>query len=631
MWVFNFLQNLGRYVFGTGNRFAAGHKMGLNGPIALDHDTKITAICFADDPELGEIRSEFGKARFVQIVGITDDEYRLIQEWSTHGLVDALREKLPMLVTDLGRSSILDDPTTAARIERRVAAEGSSEDLTFAGELSIETDNGRLRLELGALYAACLPRAMRGRIRHGRPYELRGREVTLQLQPGKQAGYRYVKDKLVLTLTQELANELEAALRTNVVGSYRFTPWLEIVVTRSFIRDQQGKAIDVRGIADPDEAKRLISEENERLRQESDEDDDEDDDDDDDDDADEVDADDSDDSDDDSDDDADDDEDEVDDDADDDEDEVDDEDDEDDEDEDGEYDDDDDDDDEPPDPARVRAALGMTERALRLAPNDSDVQFTHAMLLLDGERAGVVGNGDLLGWLPKFAAPIRISVAVRMGSAGHAQFAEAVDAALAEALPDRILSSRSVGASGGASIASFGNVAHELFGELAEAILQHAPDKMAKLVPLLPDDASLLGDLAWKASQASHVAVAGTLYERVLALPIPDDTDTRRNYLRTINNACVRAHAAKAYDAAVRLADRVQSVAHENPYIFHSAACAYAAVGNYAKAFEQVKLAIHHEYDHLGKVENDTDLGQLLEWPEFRALFRDWHARQERN
>ena len=101
-WALNFLQNLGRYVFGTGNRFAAGHKMGLNGPIALEHDTQITAICFADDPELGEFSSEFGAARFVQVVGITDDEYRLIQEWSTAGLVEILREQLPYLVTDLG-------------------------------------------------------------------------------------------------------------------------------------------------------------------------------------------------------------------------------------------------------------------------------------------------------------------------------------------------------------------------------------------------------------------------------------------------------------------------------------------------------------------------------------------------
>ncbi|HLL21674.1 MAG TPA: suppressor of fused domain protein, partial [Kofleriaceae bacterium] len=170
MWALNFLQNLGRYVFGTGNSFAAGHKMGLNGTIALDHDTKITAICFADDPELGELTSENGAARFIQVVGITDDEYRLVQEWSTTGLLDILQKRLPHLVTDLSRDSVLSDAATAAEVEQRVAQEGSSEDLTFAGELAMTVDDGHVRIELGALYAAALPRAMRGRIRHGRPY-----------------------------------------------------------------------------------------------------------------------------------------------------------------------------------------------------------------------------------------------------------------------------------------------------------------------------------------------------------------------------------------------------------------------------------------------------------------------------
>lgn len=72
-------------------------------------------------------------------------------------------------------------------------------------------------------------------------------------------------------------------------------------------------------------------------------------------------------------------------------------------------------------------------------------------------------------------------------------------------------------------------------------------------------------------------------------------------------------------------------MAHENPYIYHSAACAYAAIGDYAKALDQVRLAIEHEYDHVEKVEVDDDLGPLREWPEFKAMFRDWHARQEGN
>ncbi|HWU90385.1 MAG TPA: suppressor of fused domain protein [Kofleriaceae bacterium] len=577
-WTLNFLQNLGRYVFGTGNRFAIGHKMGLNGPIALEHDTKVTAICFAEDPELGELSSELGNARFLQVVGITDDEYKLIQEWSTTGLVELLSRRLPFLVTDLARASVLDDPETAAEVARRVAEEGSSEDLSYAGELRIDTEGGLLTIELGALYVGSLPRAMRGRIRHGRGYELRGRNATLKLESSDAAGYRHGEHALVLEVTRELADEIEAQLRPGLAGTYRFGPWLQIVVTPSLIRNQGGQAIDVRGVADPEEARRLIEEENARLAAKADDDDDDDGDDDDDDD-----------------------------------------------------DDDDGDDDAPPDAARVGAALAMTTRALRLVPDDTDVQFTHAMLLLDADRAGMDGQvAELLEALPRFAPSVRLQVVVRMGERHHPRFGDAVDLALGEALPEKILASSSTPA-GGAVVMSFGDVAHELFGELGEAILAQAPAKMARLVPLLPDEVGLISELAWKSIQAAQRDSAVALYDRVLALPIPAGGQERENYLRAMNNACIQAHAAKAYEAAVRIAERAQPVAHENPYIYHSAACAYAAVGDHARAFEQVKLAVQHEYEHLSKVEVDTDLGPLLEWPEFKELFRDWHARQEGN
>jgi len=558
-WTLNFLQNLARYVFSTGNRFAPGHKMGLNGPIALDNDTRITAICFAEDPELTDIESELGKARFVQIVGITDEEYRLIQEWSTPGLVEILRKRLPYLVTDLLRPSVLDDPGTAREVETRVTAEGSSEDLTFAGEMKLDSDDGHVRIELGALYAAVLPRAMRGRLRHGRPYELRGRSAVLQLRPASQIGYHLDDGELVLEITQELAREIEVQLRAALAGTYRFESWpaLEIIVTPSFIRAQDGSASEVRGIADADEAARMVAAENTRL--------------------------------------------------------------------DGQGDDDDSNDvageaggdDRPvPDPARVFAAVAMTERALLLAPDDSDIQFTHAMLLLDGERAGLAGKAaELLAWLPRFGAPVRINVAVRLGKRGHALFGEVVDLALGASL----------------SASAFDDVPHELFSELGDAILQHAPTKLARLVPRLPDDVNFLSALAWKSIQAEQRDAALSLYDRLLALTIPDEGDERTNYLRAMNNACVQAHSAKAFDAAVRIADRAQPVAHENPYIFHSAACAYVAIGDLSRALAQVKLAIEHEYDHVGKIEVDADLGPLLESPEFKTLFRDWHARQEGN
>ncbi len=282
----------------------------------------------------------------------------------------------------------------------------------------------------------------------------------------------------------------------------------------------------------------------------------------------------------------------------------------------------------PPSARQIGAAIAMTERALRLAPDDTDVQFTHAMLLIDGDRAGLAGKdaSTLLSALQQFAPSVRISIASKLGSTGHARFRDAVDLALADAFPTRVLASRTSG-----SVASFGDVASEMFAELGEVILEHAPDRMTRLVAKLPDDVELLCELAYKAIEAGQRDAAIALYDRMLALSIPDELEERQVYLRALNNACVQAHAGKVFDAAVRIANRAQPVAHENPYIYHAAACAYAATGDLARAFDQVKLAIDHDYDHVAKIESDRDLGALLEWPEFRSLFRDWHARQEGN
>ena len=44
-----------------------------------------------------------------------------------------------------------------------------------------------------------------------------------------------------------------------------------------------------------------------------------------------------------------------------------------------------------------------------------------------------------------------------------------------------------------------------------------------------------------------------------------------------------------------------------------------------------MKLAIEHNAEHVADMEVDSHLGPLLDWPEFKALFRDWHARREGN
>lgn len=262
-WVMHFLQNLGRYVFRTGNAFAPGHKMGLNGPIALGERTAITAICFAPDPELGAFHSSNGQAEFLQIVGITDDEYRLIQDWCTDGFLELLAMRSPMLITELWRASLLDRPGVAELLQERIEREGSSETSSFAGDLSYDSDGSRVVLSLGALYAPAIRRAMLGRIRHRRSYQLLGKTQAVIFEPG-EAAWSISDGNLVLGVPPGAAKGLAAQVGLRA-GRYDLSiPGVTLVVAPTYIRDQSGRVIDVKGV-DADEIEELAAAENTRL------------------------------------------------------------------------------------------------------------------------------------------------------------------------------------------------------------------------------------------------------------------------------------------------------------------------------------------------------------------------------
>lgn len=58
IWPVNFLQNIARYVFESGNGFDDYHYMSANGPIRSETDTKITAFAFYVDPEMSSWQTD---------------------------------------------------------------------------------------------------------------------------------------------------------------------------------------------------------------------------------------------------------------------------------------------------------------------------------------------------------------------------------------------------------------------------------------------------------------------------------------------------------------------------------------------------------------------------------------------
>ncbi len=165
----------------------------------------------------------------------------------------------------------------------------------------------------------------------------------------------------------------------------------------------------------------------------------------------------------------------------------------------------------------------------------------------------------------------------------------------------------------------------QLAAQLLSVTAHHAPARLADALAATPPVVDIIEDLATLAHELGRTDAALAVYRRLLAMPVPAEGEERGVYQRCANNACVIAHALGNIDEAVRIADAAQPWAAENPHIFHSAACAYAATGDLDRAFAQVERAVEHNYERLDAVEKDTDLGDLLQQPRFTQLFARWH------
>jgi len=106
-WAMALMQNLAKYVFESKQYFDEFHFIPANGPIRLNTVTEITALAFVLDPELGKVKTANGDVMFLQMVGLTTAEYELLVQnpktTETEQLIEKLKEKNPLLITDLER------------------------------------------------------------------------------------------------------------------------------------------------------------------------------------------------------------------------------------------------------------------------------------------------------------------------------------------------------------------------------------------------------------------------------------------------------------------------------------------------------------------------------------------------
>jgi suppressor of fused-like protein len=219
MWAANLLQNLARYVFSSGNWFEAGHHMNANGPIRLEHPTAMTALAFVEDPELGTIGTPHGRLRFLQVVGLTSDEYDAVRQWDVHGVLKLLTERIPLLITDLDRPSITDDPEARALIDTGRERDGSSSGLFMIAGFGWTVDGtGAVLLRFKEFNAGLVAQAVRDRLGHGRDLLLDGDGHTRVLlrSTSAYAVRRLDGNALELDLPAEAVDALPGLLTAGV-------------------------------------------------------------------------------------------------------------------------------------------------------------------------------------------------------------------------------------------------------------------------------------------------------------------------------------------------------------------------------------------------------------------------------
>jgi suppressor of fused-like protein len=239
-WPISFMNNLGRYVFQTGNVFAPGHHSPINGPIG-PMETAIRALVFVADPELGEIDTPHGRLTFLQIVGITEDELLAVQSWNTKAFTGLLAGRDRLLRTDTGRGSHLADPDFAAAVAQGRAIEGSSTGMTFVGQLAFAS-GPPVRITVGALAVDAIQQVLPGRIGFDRPYTLVSRELQVVFEPAERVRVAGDADgDVVVSLPAAAASALARALKPKR-GSYAVPelPGVVIEVVPTPVKDPDG-------------------------------------------------------------------------------------------------------------------------------------------------------------------------------------------------------------------------------------------------------------------------------------------------------------------------------------------------------------------------------------------------------
>lgn len=245
VWPVNLLQNLARYVFSSGNVFGEGHHMNANGPIALETDTKLTALGFWKDPILKEMDTPNGHMTFLQVVGLTEDEMDAMMCWNGRKFLSALERIYPMCITDLSRNSALENQDLVKQWREGMEKDGSSTAFLYMDELGAKIENDRLTLRLGAGHNHTLVNMLKARVGKGRDLFIQSENTSVLFCAGDMSAFEEKDNTIVITLSADILEDVCGILKSHsgVYSLNTFPLTAEVVPTK--ITDANGNVTKV--------------------------------------------------------------------------------------------------------------------------------------------------------------------------------------------------------------------------------------------------------------------------------------------------------------------------------------------------------------------------------------------------
>ena len=249
-WPFHLMNNIARYVSSADTGFSHGHYIDCNGPICLPSEgqtgTKLVALGFVIDEELGVLETKHGKLNMLQAIGLTGDELSSLIQWSGKSFLHQVMIWIPMGITDLDRKSLMEDAEFRKSWEEGVNRDGSSIGFMHCGFAWDELSEGRYRLTCGAKDVDVVGKMLKARVGKGRRLILHGGVCSIVLDLGDEfRAAKLSEHRFDVTLPPVGISEICELMQPHV-GYFRMEKIpLDLNIIRSEIRDQNDTVIQV--------------------------------------------------------------------------------------------------------------------------------------------------------------------------------------------------------------------------------------------------------------------------------------------------------------------------------------------------------------------------------------------------